>query len=362
MGRSLKEPHDDANYLFFNELNRMSENEVVNENGNVATSLPVFNSVPAPSTASSTAPSVLATNALSKTTGKKPKVTLTAEQKASRKLKSNEKKATEEYKTKKAERNAEKDAKALKIQKKYGKFLHGRDKDNNIILATPLEVVRIDAAWTKLIAEQVINNNSDESAPAPTLIDAIEAYKAEKAAKVPLSENQKKERKEIRKTLRGFKINPSAARVTAYTKKKGNFNKLKSNNENARKTLLNYFTEQKAFSPVLKGRRKVKANAKAALETHRVDAERELKLLRTEAQIKKDAGVNPASITHLAMLRQAKYRIKADDFKELSTLVKKEKFTELKDHAAMKSLLAQATTKDACDRCILNTIFLVHVK
>jgi len=357
MGRSLKEPHDDANYLFFNELNRMSENEVVNENGsengNIATSLPVFTSVPAAS--------VLATNTLSKTTGKKPKVTLTAEQKASRKVKSNATKATEEYKTKKAERNAEKDAKALKIQKQYGKFLHGKDKDGNIILATPLEVVRIDAAWTKLIADYTNENNSDP----PNLRDAIAQYKADLEAKPPkvkLTSAEKLNRKSIRKTLRGFKINPSAARVTAYTKKRDNFKNLKSNNANARKTLLNYFTEQKAFSPVLKGRRKVKANAKAALETHRVDAERELKLLRTEAQIKKDAGVNPASITHLAMLRQAKYRIKAEDFKELSTLVKKEKFAELKEHAVMKSLLAQATTKDACDRCILNTIFLVHVK
>jgi hypothetical protein len=62
------------------------------------------------------------------------------------------------------------------------------------------------------------------------------------------------------------------------------------------------------------------------------------------------------------MLRQAKYRIRPEDFKELSTLVKKEEFAKLKEHAAMKSLLDQATKKDACDRCILNTIFLIRVE
>jgi hypothetical protein len=271
--------------------------------------------------------------------------------------------ATEEYKAKQAKQEAEREELLEKTKKRYGKLLHGKSTNGTPIPATPLEVVRIDKIWTKLIADAKNNNNET---PVPGLVDAIAAYKVEFAAKPKLTESQKKTRREnratIRKRIREFMIKPSAARINAYTKRRNNFKNLKVNNANAKKTLLNYFKAEKAYSPVAKGLRKIKANAKAALETHRADAEKELRLLRTEAQIAKDTGVNPASITHLAMLRQAKYKIKAEDFKELSTLVKKEKFTELTSHKAMKALIAESAGKDACDRCILNTIFGVRVK
>ena len=339
-----------------------NENEVSNETEGVAVSLPVN---------ASTTTTALPANALSKTgkTKKVKKVYSPTTQKKINERTGAAKKTREgaNYKEKQAKKEAEREEADKKTLEGYGKLLYGVTINGKTVLdpskeqiknpaaqiATALEVKRISDIWDALLLE-----NQDT-----TLRTAIAEYKrkqAEKTPKVKLTSSEKADRKTIRKRMRQAGINPSMARLTAYTTRRANLNKLNLKNTTQKKTLFNYL--KGVASPELKGRRKVKANAKAALETHRVDAEKELRGLRTEAQKKKDAGVNPASITHLAMLRQAGYKIKATDFKELSTLVKKEKFTELKEHAAMKSLLAQAATKDACDRCILNTVFLVHVK
>ena len=344
----------------------------------VAVSLPVN-----ASTAATAAKTGLAANALSKTgKTKKAKKVYSPTTQAKINARSAAAKKTKEganYIEKQAKKAAEREEKEKKTLEQYGKLLYGvmingekvldptkeQLKNPAVQVATALELKRITEIWDTLLLENA----------GATLREAIAAYKAQVAAKPKrekLGSTEKENRKTIRRKMRLAGINPSMARLTAYRTKRANFNNInfkynKNNTEKNRETKkqarTNLFTFLKpSESPELKGRRKVKANAKAALETYRVDAEKELKLLRTEAQKKKDAGVNPASITHLAMLRQAGYKIKATDFKELSTLVKKEKFTELKDHAVMKSLFAQAATKDACDRCILNTVFLVHVK
>jgi len=352
---------------FFGGLSRMGDN---NENvdlstipeESVLTSLPVIPTATVPS---------LAANALSKIgKTKKVKKVYSPTTQAKINARSAAAKATREganYKEKQAKKEAEREEADKKTLERYGKLLYGVVIDGETVLdptkeeikypaakvATALEVKRISEIWDELLLE-------NEDATLRSAIAEFKRRRAEKPKREKLTSAEKADRKTIRKRMRQAGINPSMARLTAYTTKRANLNKLNLKNTTQKKTLFNYL--KGVASPELKGRRKVKANAKAALETHRVDAERELKGLRTEAQIKKDAGVNPASITHLAMLRQAKYIIKAEDFKELSTLVKKEKFTELKEHAAMKSLLAQAKAKDACDRCILNTVFLVHVK
>lgn len=358
-----------------NGLSTVAEGTNENETEGVAVSLPV--------NASTTAKTGLAANALSKTgKTKKAKKEYSPTTKAKLNARSAAAKKTKEganYIEKQAKKAAEREEKEKKTLEQYGKLLYGvmingekvldptkeQLKNPAVQVATALELKRITEIWDTLLLENA----------GATLREAIAAYKAQVAAKPKrekLGSTEKENRKTIRRKMRLAGINPSMARLTAYRTKRANFNNInfkynKNNTEKNRETKkqarTNLFTFLKPYeSPELKGRRKVKANAKAALETYRVDAEKELKLLRTEAQKKKDAGVNPASITHLAMLRQAKYRITAEAFKELSTLVKKEKFTELKDHAVMKSLLAQAATKDACDRCILNTVFLVHVK
>ena len=378
---------------FFGGLSRMPEKETVstrllfgNENENegetenVVGSLPVFPRNAAPSvvaSATTTTAAPLKTNALSATgktkTKKVPKV-YTAEEQAkinAATAKRKETQSTTEYKAKQAEQEAEREALLEKTKKLYGKLLHGKSTNGTPIPATPLEVVRIDKIWTKLIADA--NNNNEASVPG--LADAIAAYKVEFAAKPKrekLGSAEKENRRTIRRKMRLAGVNPSMARLTAYRTKRANYNNINfkfnknntdKNRETKKKARSNLFTFLKGYaSPELKGLRKAKANAKAALETFREAAEAELKDLRTEAQIKKGAGVNPASITHLAMLRQAGYRIKAKEFKELSTLVKKGEMAKLKDDPNMKSLITQSSSKDACDRCILNTIFGIRVK
>jgi len=341
--------NEDALALFANN----NENNVVeSEEGDVLASLPA-------TAAATVAP--LAANALSKTK-KKSKKPLTEEQKASRKLKRNATKASNEYKAKVATKNAE----SIAIQKQIGQLLHGKDPaTKKIIPATPLEVVRIDTLWRQLRAAQALPNNNNNTTPPPlaTLEDAIAEYKVQLAAKpkkVKLTSAEKENRKTIRKRMRQVGVAPSMLRLTAYKTKRANLNKLNLKNATQKKTLFNYL--KGVASPELKGIRKAKANAAAELEGFKATAEEELKELRTEAQIKKNAGVNPASIKHLAMLRKAGFRITATNFKELSTLVKKGEMDKLKIDPRIAALIAQSAGKDACDRCILTTVFGVKVK
>ena len=270
----------------------------------------------------------------------------------------------------------ETEEKERKTQERYGKLLHGvlikgkpvlsptpeqRKAHPAVELATPLEVKRI--------SDILLSYNENSGL---TAIDAVAEYKKKYPKKETINKDERDLRKTIRARMRKVGIKPSMARLTAYKTNKNRLNALninyaKNNTEALRNTKkkarTNLFTFLKDFeSPELKGRRLVKAKAKADLEEYKAEAEEDLKGLRTKAQVDKGTGVNPAFITHLAMLRQAKYTISPEHFKELSTLVKKEEFAKLMDHAAMKSLLKQATTKDACDRCILNTIFLIRVK
>jgi hypothetical protein len=329
-----------------------NNNVVAEEEGDVLGALPA-------TTAATTA---VPTNALSKKSTKKSKKPLTEAQKASRKLTRNATLASNEYKAKVATKNSE----SIAIQKQIGKLLHGKDPvTKKTILATPLEVVRIDTLWRKLRAAQALPNNNNNTTPLPlaTLEDAIAAYKddlATKPKKVKLTSAEKENRKTIRNRMRKVGVAPSMLRLTAYKTKRANLNKLNLKNATQKKTLFNYL--KAVASPELKGIRKAKANAAAELEGFKTTAEEELKELRTEAQIKKNAGVNPASIKHLAMLRKAGFRITAKDFKELSTLVKKGEMETLSKDARIKSLITQSAGKDACDRCILTTVFGVKVK
>ena len=359
------------------------ENNENNRAGNeveetVAVSVPVNastkNALPVPA---STATTALPANALSKK-GKTKKARTKEEQNKINKRTAASKltKEGEAYKKKQANKAAEREEKERNTQERYGKLLHGvlikgtpvlaptpeqRKANPAVALATPLEVKRI----TDILLSY--NENSGLTA-----IDAVAEYKKKYPKKETINKDERELRKTIRARMRKVGIKPSMARLTAYKTNKNRLNALninyaKNNTEALRNTKkkarTNLFTFLKDFeSPELKGRRLVKAKAKADLEEYKAVAEEELKGLRTKAQVDKGTGVNPAFITHLAMLRQAKYRIRPEDFKELSTLVKKEEFAKLKDHAAMKSLLEQATKKDACDRCILNTIFLVRVE
>ena len=386
---------------FFGGLSRMGENnealpeeenglgtlfEENNENnraGNeveetVAVSVPVNastkNALPVPA---STATTALPANALSKK-GKTKKARTKEEQNKINKRTAASKltKEGEAYKKKQANKAAEREEKERQLQERYGKLLHGvlikgkpvlaptpeqRKANPAVELATPLEVKRI--------RDILLSYNENSGL---TAIDAVAEYKKKYPKKETINKDERELRKTIRARMRKVGIKPSMARLTAYKTNKNRLNALninyaKNNTEALRNTKkkarTNLFTFLKDFeSPELKGRRLVKAKAKADLEEYKAVAEEELKGLRTKAQVDKGTGVNPAFITHLAMLRQAKYRIRPEDFKELSTLVKKEEFAKLKDHAAMKSLLEQATKKDACDRCILNTIFLVRVE
>ena len=187
----------------------------------------------------------------------------------------------------------------------------------------------------------------------------------EKRAKVTYSPNTKATRQEIRKTLRGFKINPSAARVNAYTKRKANFASLNKTNAANRKTLMNYFLAEKAFSPKLEGRRKEKADAKAALAAAKNAAEESLLKVATERTVKgeKKKTVNPATVKHFAELRLAGYKIEPKEIVDLSSLVKKAIKPEQKAAIAVNPIImrlkkhAKDNKFDACKRCLLTTIF-----
>ena len=345
-------------------------------------SLPVFPAATTATTATTAAP--LKTNVLSKKkkkeTNAKPVSPGTKKKRNDATAKRKATQATPEYIAEAAKREADREALEQKTLEQYGKLLYGVTINGETVLAptaaqrranpaakvaTALEVKRINDIFNKLKSENA----------GTTLIEATAEYKVQLAAKPKrekLGSAEKENRKTIRGKMRKAGINPSMARLTAYRTKRSNFNNINfkfnknntdKNRETKKKARSNLFTFLKGYaSPELKGLRKAKANAKAALESFREAAEAELKLLRTEAQIKKGAGVNPASITHLAMLRQAGYKIKAKEFKELSTLVKKGEMVKLKDDPNMKLLIAQSSTKDACDRCILNTIFGVRVK
>jgi hypothetical protein len=225
--------------------------------------------------------------------------------------------------------------------------------------------VRIDALWRQLRAAQALPNNNNNTTPPPpaTLEDAIAAYKDDLAAKPKkekLTSTEKENRKTIRNRMRKAGIRPSMARLTAYKTRRANLNKLNLKNATQKKTLFNYL--KGVASPELKGIRKAKANAAADLEGFKTKAESDLRENGTEDQKAGKAGVNLAYIKHLAMLYQAGYKIKANEFKELSSLVKKGEMAKLKEHPNMKSLLTQAAAKDACNRCILTNIFGVYIK
>lgn len=327
--------NEDALALFANN----NENNVVeSEEGDVLASLPAPTGTAAP----------LKVNALSKT--KKSKKPLTAEQKASRKATLNATKASQAYKNKQAKKKTGE----LARQERYGILLYGKNSGKQ---ATPLEVLRIDDLWTKLIAETPVTNE------APTLKDAIAAYKDDLEAKpkrVKLTSAEKENRATIRKTLRGFNIKPSAARVTAYTKKRANFKNFKPNNATAKKTLMNYFLAEKAYSPELKGLRLQKASEKEKLEGAKLKAQADLLTIAPERTVKGKVvkTTNPATVKHLAELRLAGYKIAPSEIVELSSLIKKNKLAELAAHPVMKRLVADGKKmKNACHRCLLTTIF-----
>ena len=332
---------------------------------------------PVPASTATTALPANAINKKGKTKKARPERTKEEQNKINKRTAASKlTKEGEAYKKKQANKAAEREEKERQLQERYGKLLHGvlikgkqvlaptpeqRKANPAVELATPLEVKRI--------RDILLSYNENSGL---TAIDAVAEYKKKYPKKETINKDERELRKTIRARMRKVGIKPSMARLTAYKTNKNRLNALninyaKNNTEALRNTKkkarTNLFTFLKEFeSPELKGRRLVKAKAKADLEEYKAEAEEELKGLRTKAQVDKGTGVNPAFITHLAMLRQAKYRIRPEDFKELSTLVKKEEFAKLMDHAAMKSLLTQATTKDACDRCILNTIFLIRVK
>jgi hypothetical protein len=183
-------------------------------------------------------------------------------------------------------------------------------------------------------------------------------------------------RKAIRTTLRRFNLNPSAARVKAFYNR-GNYNttykrdkKINKNvkaNTNLRNTLKAFFNEKGAKSPELVGLRKEKAKAKADLEDAKLKAEKDLKEIakerRTKNGVLKAKTANPATVKHLAELRQGGYEIDAVDMVRLSSLVKQNKYAELIKDEKMKALIAEGKTMErACDRCLLTTIFGVAMK
>ena len=233
---------------------------------------------------------------------------------------------------------------------KFGPILYGEayEKDPEIFTHSDL-------------AEILNRATTNEVAPL-TALASIKAERNAASPKVPKKKYTSAERKtryETAKMFKRYKIVPSTKRVNYYlTKKNTNYKNRNFNKNEAARAALNESLEKIAL-PELKGRRLAKAQMKAELEEYKEVAKEDLAKLRTKVQIDKGTNPNPAFVTHLAMLRKAKYTISATDFKELSILVKQGK--DISAEPRFEALVEQSEDMPACDRCLLTTIFGIEI-
>ena len=226
-----------------------------------------------------------------------------------------------------------------------------------------LEKIRADVKKGIIPEElkEVVENAGDI-----TLNQIIEVLKSRLAKKVPKGTKYKAEtrtayanrtkRNTYRTALKSFGVAPSTRRLKKFI----NLQLSRERKANVAENLAEIKEALEAIPIAEKrGLGKTRAAVKAELKELEKEAERELKELRTRAQIEKNTGVNPATVKHLALLRQAKYTITPSEIKALSTMIKKGQ--DLTKDAVVLRLVEESADKKACDRCLLTTIFGVEV-
>ena len=287
-----------------------------------------------------------------KKAAKKP---LTEEEKAQRKAKRNVTLASENYLVKTAKKKKDEEELALR----YGAIIYPGTEPQ--LPATSRNLTNIERLMDKAEKE----DNPITKREAAALLRNIRKEEATRKGRrsqysptTKLARNTAKAQFLNRKAYPEFKgLAATAARITKFLNLKTTKN---LNNSKNRRNIRNTLKAIVSNTP----RAKAKALAKAALETIKVNVQKELTNIAKERTIKTASGtrktvktINPASVKQLSELRQAGYNISASDFMKLSSLRKQNKLGDLMTHEAMKALLKKSEDMDACGRCLLTTIF-----
>ena len=318
----------------------MSENEVP----------PLGNAAP------TVAPLSVAALSAAAPTGKKvAKKPLTEEEKAQRKIKRNATLASENYVAKTAKKKKDEEELALR----YGKIIYPGTEPQ--LPATSRNLSNIERLMDKAEKEDNPITKRDAAALLRNIRKEEATRKGRRSQYSPrtrLARNTAKAEFLNRKRYPEFKgLAATAARITKLLNLKATKNLNSSKN---RRNIRNTLKAIVSNTP----RAKAKAVAKAALETIKVNVQKQLTNIAKERTIKTASGtrkvvktINPASVKQLSELRQAGYDISASDFMKLSSLRKQNKIGDLMAHDAMQALLDESKEKDACGRCLLTTIF-----